>query len=203
MATSSPGTAAPPAAHAVSQPQTEVHILGTPISSLKQYRSYVTNIRALKHGLNQTFRIIVFLGEFDKNPFKWHTEYNVVGRVTMLGRSPNTKCDRCRDDLQSGLIASGTVPLTSAILQDIHAKKLRSLEPEDVVPYLAKNLHWRVTLFDGHEKSVTEVPGLKVSVASVGVTVGEDGIPTYEKDYETHVEATTGKPAGLNSEDEA
>lgn len=175
--------------------------LGT-IVAAKQYQSYVTNIRALKHGLHQTFRVIVFLGEFNKDPFSWHTEYNVVGRVTMLGRSPESECGRCHHDKARNLMATGSVPLTSALLQDIHAGKLRSLEPDDVVPYLAQHLHWRVTIFSGHEKTVSEVPGLKVSVASVKVTVGEDGLPSYSREFVTRPQATAGKPGGLNNADE-
>ena len=40
-----------------------------------------------------------------------------------------------------------------------------------------------MTLFDGGERSAVEVPGLKVSVASTQVVIGEDGLPNYSGDY--------------------
>jgi tyrosinase len=73
-----------------------------------------------------------------------------------------------------------------------------SLEAVDVVPYLREGLAWRVTLFDGGERSADEVPGLKVSVASTQVVIGEDGLPNYSGEYRVWPEITEGKPGGLS-----
>jgi tyrosinase len=169
-----------------------------------RYNDWVVNIRTLKHGLGQTFRVIVFLGDFSPSPSDWagNAEYNTVGRVTMLGRNSDTQCGKCQEDQENDLMIAGAVPLTSALLQDIAAGKLQSLEPKDVVPHLKTDLHWRVKLFDGTEYPVDQVPRLKVSVCSMPVSLGEDGVPVYSGDYTIHKEATAGKAAGLGEDEE-
>jgi tyrosinase len=158
-------------------------------------------MRAQKHGLGASFRLLVFLGAFDESsPQTWDTEFNCVGRVSVLGRDPaETQCDKCQGDAASELMVSGTVPLTSALLQDIVEGELASLDAAEVVPHLKAKLAWKVTLFDGEERAVAEVPGLKVSVASTRVTIGEDGLPDYSGEYTVWPEVTEGKPAGLNA----
>lgn len=104
--------------------------------------------------------------------------------------------------MEDELVVAGAVPLTSALLQDIAAEKLGSLEVEDVVPYLRKQLHWRVKLWTGETLPVGEVPGLKVSVCSSRVRLDEDGIPAYSGEYTTHTEVTAGRVGGLGDDDE-
>ncbi|KAF2194899.1 Di-copper centre-containing protein [Zopfia rhizophila CBS 207.26] len=168
----------------------------------RTYTEWITNLRTVKHGLSQTFRVYVFLGDFNPDPASWPTEYNVVGRFTVLGRGGDTQCSKCQQDQAEELVVTGTVPLTSALLQDIVEGQLASLKPEDVEPYLVKNLHWRVTVFDGSEKPRDEVPGLKVSVVSTNVRIGDDGIPIYSGEYQAHPNITDGRPAGLAGDDE-
>ncbi|KAK3335847.1 tyrosinase precursor [Cercophora scortea] len=168
-----------------------------------KYTEWIVNVRAEKHGLGQSFRLLVFLGAFNPDPESWDLEFNCVGRVSVLGRNHETKCSKCRVDTANGLMVSGTVPLTSALLQDIVAGQVPSLKPEDVVPYLRENLAWKVSLFSGEEKNVLDVPGLEVSVASTEVTIGEDGLPNYSGQYQVHPEVTQGKPAGHGRVDDA
>ncbi|KXX72895.1 Tyrosinase [Madurella mycetomatis] len=170
-----------------------------------RYTDWIVNVRAQKHGLGQPFRVIVFLGPFDESdPAGWDMEFNCVGRVSVLARGgETTQCAKCHVDAADELMVSGTVPLTSALLQDIMEDEdsgLTSLRPEEVVPYLREKLTWKVTLFDGEERDVAAVPGLKVSVASTEVTIDEeDGLPDYSDEYTIHAEVTEGKPAGLRA----
>ena len=123
-----------------------------------------------------------------------------MGRVSILGRDPTeTQCGKCRSDAAGELMVSGTVPLTSALLQDIVEGEVASLDPAVVVPHLKEKLKWKVTLFSGEERDAAEVPGLKVSVASTKVTIGEDGLPQYSHEYTVWPEITDGKPAGLGA----
>lgn len=165
------------------------------------YTEWITNLRTIKHGLNQTFRVYIFLGDFNPDPSTWPTEYNVVGRFTVLGRESDTSCEKCQQDRDDELIVTGTVPLTSALLQDIVAQQLGSLEPGEVQPYLERHLHWRVTVFDGSEVPRDQVPGLKVSVVSTQVRIGDDAVPVYSGVYEQHPRITDGRPAGLSAGD--
>jgi tyrosinase len=122
--------------------------------------------------------------------------------VSVLSRGGTTdtttgQCGKCHTDAAEELMVSGTVPLTSALLQDIVEGEVASLKPEDVVPHLKEKLAWRVALFDGEERAVEGVPGLKVSVASTEVVIGEDGLPDYSGVYRVWPEITEGKPAGV------
>lgn len=200
------------------------------------YTEWITNIRALKHGLGQTFRVYVFLGDFNHDPTTWATEYNVVGRFTALGRGHNhtqyaphshseapdradpsshshipprpepsppspppdrKKCHKCKVDADEDLHIAGSVPLTTALLQDIVEGKLHSLDKDDVEPYLHKNMHWRVTLIDGTEIPRENVPALKVGVVSTKVKILEDGMPEHTDEYECHPLITDGRPGGF------
>lgn len=116
----------------------------------------------------------------------------------MLGRdASSTQCAKCVGDAADELMVSGTVPLTSALLQDIVDGDVADLAEEHVVPYLREKLAWRVTLFDGEEVDVANVPGLRISVASTRVTIGEDGLPDYSGEYRVWPEVTEGKAGGL------
>jgi tyrosinase len=68
-------------------------------------------------------------------------------------------------------MVSGTIPLTHALINDIGAGHLKSLDPKDVNPYLAQNLKYRVTLSDDTAIGNGDVPSLKISVVSVDVQI--------------------------------
>lgn len=166
------------------------------------YTEWITNLRAVKHGLSQTFRVFVFLGDFNPDPATWPFEENLVGRFTVLGRAPDTGCEKCKVDQEDKLVVTGTVPLTTALLKEIVAGRLQGLGSEEVEPYLVRHLHWRVTLFNGEEKDRSEVPGLKVAVVSTEARIGEDGTPIFGAEYTMHPAITDGRPAGLLPDDD-
>ncbi|RDI85950.1 hypothetical protein Vi05172_g3981 [Venturia inaequalis] len=174
----------------------------TTLATAKTYTEYITNLRAEKHGLDQTFTVYIFLGDFNPDPQTWPFEYNTVGRFTVLGRAPDTPCTKCLNDAADRLVVTGTVPLTSALLQDIVAGSLSGLSTEEVVPHLVRNLHWRIVGFDGVEIAREGVPGLKVAVCSTVVGVGEGGGPVYDGEWVTHREVSDGRPGGLGGDDE-
>jgi tyrosinase len=197
---------APPTPHTKSEPSSTTVPLNIPVHFAhlvknRTYTEWITNLRTIKHALNQTFRVYVFLGDFISEPTTWATEHNDVGRFTVFGRDAATSCSKCQQDRSDDLIVTGTVPLTSALLQDIVEGRLASLEPSDVEPYLERHLHWRVTMFDGSEVRREDVPGLKVGVVSTQVRIGEDGVPVYSGVYEQYPGVTDGRPAGLRAGD--
>lgn len=181
----------------------EVHPKIASMIATQKYTEWVTNVRVVKHSLGQTFRVMIFLGDFNSNPETWPFEHSLVSRVTVLGRgNTNKNCDKCRADAAKDFVVTGTVSLTSALLQDIADGRLASLDKEDVVPYLQKNLHWRVSLFDGSERARDQVDGLKVGVCSTQVQIGQNGIPVYSGTYDVHMDITHGRPAGLGHGDQ-
>lgn len=100
------------------------------------------------------------------------------------------------------MIVTGTVPLTTAILKQVKEGNIGSLDKENVLPWLTRNLHWRVTLADGTDKRREEVEGLKVSVVTTEVSLSATGLPQYSGVYEIHSEVTDGRPAGHNDGDQ-
>ena len=78
---------------------------------------------------------------------------------------------------------------------------LGSLEKANVLPYLTRNLHWRVTGSDGSDIRREDVAGLKVSVVTTEVSIQQGGFPRYSGVYEVHPEVTEGRPAGCGDGD--
>ena len=115
--------------------------------------------------------------------------------MTVLGPGNGSQCGKCRVDTANGLMVSNTLPLTSALLQDISEGLLTGLEPVDVVPHLRPNLKWNVTLFTSAQRAVAGAPDFRISVASTRVTIGADKLPIHSGEYEVHPELTHGKPA--------
>ena len=112
-----------------------------------KYLEWITNLRALKHGLGGSFSVHIFLGDFQRdNPSSWPFDPNHVGSFTVLGDSADTGCGKCQQDHHSNLQITGQIPLTIALAERYLAHHLNDLTPNSVVPYLQKNLHWRVTL---------------------------------------------------------
>lgn len=112
----------------------------------KEYNEWITNIRVQKHCLGGAFQVHVFVGDVPVEIDEWITHANNVGTFTVLGSNPaTTSCGKCKSDADQNLIVTGVVPLTEALLESIGKGQIRDLEPEHVVPYLTKELHWRVT----------------------------------------------------------
>jgi tyrosinase len=171
--------------------------LPLPPPKARSYTEYICNIKVPKHILHQTFRVHIFLGDFDGATNTWHTQDALIGTFAVFGKDPSTTgCEKCKDDAEENVIVTGTVPLTSAIVKQYKQGNIGSLDKENVLPWLTKNLHWRVTLADGTDKPREEVEGLKVSLVTTEVTLPVGGFPQYSGVYEVHPEVTDGRPAG-------
>jgi tyrosinase len=55
-----------------------------------------------------------------------------------------TGCERCRDQAEAHKLVTGTIPLTGALGDKLGKYKIGSLEHAEVIPYLKKELHWRI-----------------------------------------------------------
>ncbi|KAH8787772.1 common central domain of tyrosinase-domain-containing protein [Hyaloscypha finlandica] len=174
----------------------------------RSYTEYIVNIKAPKHLLGQSYRVHIFLGEFNSDIKTWNTQdalvgtFAVFGKETAPGRDDETKCGKCKDDAEKNTIITGTVPLTAQIIGEVKKSHCGSLDKGNVLPYLKDNLHWRVTLADGMERNRDEVPGLVVSVVSTEVALPEGNRPKYSGVYTVHPEVTAGRPAGLGADAE-
>lgn len=164
------------------------------------FTEYIVNIKTPKHILQQSYVVHIFLGPFDGALNTWATQDALVGNFAVFGKERESAgCGKCKEDAEANVEITGTVPLTAALLKEFKKGTLGGLGKENVLPWLRDNLHWRVTLADGTEKSREEVPGLKVSVVSTEVALPVGGFPVYSGVYEVHNEVTDGRPAGLNT----
>ncbi|KAI9673898.1 MAG: hypothetical protein M1817_002104 [Caeruleum heppii] len=167
----------------------------------ERHREYIANIQVQNHALPTSFFVHIFVGDFDPTPDTWSFEPNLVGSHCVFAHSQsNGTCSMCKAEAsheEEGKV-TGTIPLTSALLEDIKAGRLKSLEPVDVEPYLKQNLHWRVTSTDDADIARDTVPNLKVSVVSSEVTkpANEHELPSWGP-FTTHYDVTDARPAGL------
>lgn len=138
---------------------------------------WIANIQVKKYALTKSFFVHVFLGPFKDDPSSWSFEPNLVGTHCVFAKL-STSGSIAADPHQ---IVTGTIPLTSALLDDIEEGQLKSLKDEDVEPYLMENLKYRITLLDNTEVSNKSVPSLKIEVVSSVVTMGmgDHELPTW------------------------
>ena len=83
------------------------------------------------------FNILVFVGTVPEEARQWRSSASYVGSHSVLrGRLPS---DGNKSDER--YVTEGFIPLNAALAKQTD---LKSFEPDDVVPYLKENLHWRV-----------------------------------------------------------
>ncbi|APA08416.1 hypothetical protein SS1G_13364 [Sclerotinia sclerotiorum 1980 UF-70] len=154
-----------------------------------QYTEWIANIQAKKFALSKSFFVHVFLGPFKDDPSSWSFEPNLVGTHCVFAKLSSSGAVAA----DPNQLVTGTMPLTSALLDDISQGLLKSLNEEDVKPYLKKNLHYRVTLLDDTEIDNSAVPSLTITVVSATVqqsTVDHE-LPKWGP-MNSHIELSTG-----------
>jgi len=180
-----------------------------------KYLEWLTNIKAEKHTLDGAYSVHVFLGPpQEPNVALWAASPTYVGIFDPLGQSRDTGCSKCVDDQRDHTQVTGQIPLTLALVERYLAGIIKDLSPEAVVPYLTKELHWRVVkvgaqflIHNGGAAIVTQpeqkdgtvlenrgaVDGLTVAVVSNEVTIPEDNdkLPIYSPEVKFWPEITT------------
>jgi len=173
------------------------------IDDNRHYHEWIANITVEKYAAKKSLYVHIFLGDFTTDPSKWGEDPNLVGtHVIFANNMQFTGCERCRDAAEKHKLVTGTIPLTGALGDRLGAAKVAHLSADEVVPYLRRNLHWRMQDQDGTEIHRVDVPSLKVSVAHSEVTA-----PTSLAEFPTWGEAsnqtavTTGRVGGANEND--
>ncbi|CAK7220176.1 hypothetical protein SBRCBS47491_004101 [Sporothrix bragantina] len=127
-----------------------------------EYREWVANIHAQKQALNSTFFIDLFLGDWPNDTTTWSYAPNLVGTMSVFAAPGGAMAGM---DTSAGH-SSGTIPLTSALVQKIASGELTSLEPFAVEPYLLENLHYGIIMADGVVVEPDAVAGLGITIVS-------------------------------------
>ena len=163
-----------------------------------------------KFTLSGSFDILFFIGDFAPAAGKWFRDRNMVGTIFNWANNEMESCPNCRVQAGGGLLLGDGIQLTHSLLdliksgQMVNGLRLESLEPEDVVPFLTRNLHWRILDNFGQERQREEVGGLKVQVMErlVSLPLLEGDAHVFEE-YTVHADITHGRPGGLNRGEEA
>jgi len=163
-----------------------------------------------KFSLDGSFVINFFLGDFTPNAGEWVLDGHLAGQSAVFASDrlridAEGGCEDCRIQEQEGLVYGDTVGLTEALLvyygkqEDAHGRKVANLKPEVVVPFLTRNLHWRIESARDGDVARESIPSLKIGVFSevlhLPTTVTD--LPRYEE-RRLHYEITAGRPNGLN-----
>ena len=97
------------------------------------------------------------------------------------------------------MIVSATIPLTSALLDNIAKGSLKSLDPADVTEFLGKNFQYRLTTLDDVEVGNDKIPSLTISLvgAPVQMPANPNELPVWG-DMVSYVDITTGGGMSYN-----
>jgi tyrosinase len=155
-----------------------------------EYREWIANIQVKKNALAEPFFIHIFIGPFKTDdPASWSFEPNLVGSHFVFTKAINSTCPSC----DPNQLVTATIPLNSALLDEVHHGKLPSMQPRDVEPFLMQHLKYRITRTNDEEVGNGRCPSLKINIVSANVTMPADGseLPKWGKMI-GHMDVSTG-----------
>lgn len=150
---------------------------------------YTANIACQGFALGGSYNVYVFLGSpASEAPTSWASDSNLCG----------THSNFAAPGMTTKTLVTGDIPLTSSLVDRLAVGQLASLNKNITLPYLTKNLQWRVMKSDGTSVPNDKVPGLSVAVRSAPVKAAssDSEFPSFGK-WEDHQECTHGKPGGV------
>ncbi|KAF2839440.1 Di-copper centre-containing protein [Patellaria atrata CBS 101060] len=137
--------------------------------------------------------------------------------VPKVEKEKHSTCGNCARQQEDRRMLADTAPLTQSLLKyirlgeavpdaddieqgDLPGVAVRSLESDDVVPFLKRNLHWRVVRSDGEEIPRDQLEEFKVFVTQRGLTLPKNNfdVPIYDP-AELKWDVTDNRPGGLAS----
>jgi tyrosinase len=95
--------------------------------------------------LDNSFSIIYMVGKFNDDAKSLILEPAFAG-LDHIFTSPMEICDSCGNQDVQDVIVSGTTPITSILLDYVGIGALDSMKSQHVVPFLVKNLKWRIVV---------------------------------------------------------
>ncbi|KAK0657626.1 hypothetical protein B0T16DRAFT_434124 [Cercophora newfieldiana] len=140
-----------------------------------RYREWIVNVRVRKQAIPEPFSVHVFLGDVPSDPQQWSLTKSHIGMVGVFSS------DEFYGMSTGQLDVSGTVPLTTSLINKVIARELASLEPRDVKKYLGAKLCRRVLGVSGKIYDVSQVKGLVTEVVSsvVKAPATEEELPEW------------------------
>lgn len=109
--------------------------------TVTEWWNWSVRIRVRRIELGRSFTVLVFLGSVPADPAKWFTSKNLVGKSHVFASRASGSCKTCPQ--QNNVIYEGFVHLNRGFGRLAPPQIKLPYNPEAVVPYLDKNLHWR------------------------------------------------------------
>ena len=94
--------------------------------------------------MDGSFTIFYIVGDATRAPGTSYTALPGFVGITHIFTAPRELCSDCDRQEDENVRVSNTTPITSQFLGYIVRSDLNSMEPEDVQPFLVKNLKWRI-----------------------------------------------------------
>ncbi|KAF8171240.1 tyrosinase [Mycena galopus ATCC 62051] len=152
---------------------------------------WTARIQVKKYEVGGSFLVLLFLGGVPSDPKQWRTSPNYVGAHHVFANSVPDRCANCRTHQDAE--TEGFVHLNDGIIEH---SGLDSLEPDVVVPYLKRDLHWRVQKAGGEPVDLEKVPSLEVAVFATPLTFPPDSHFPVPGERHHHHEITHGRQGG-------
>ena len=169
----------------------------SPVVKDGKYHQWQINIRVNKFETPTSFKIYFFTSSpiSPSSPSSWDSDPSLVASYPVLRTMSNPTANPVT-------MIFGIVPLTRNLLSLVAEGRLENLDVEKVVPYLTKNLQWRVVTSTGEVLQTEGVKSLKVYVLDqvVRPPKGASDFPSYGR-ATPHREITEGKAGGLQKGD--
>ncbi|GAB7366278.1 hypothetical protein MBLNU230_g7835t1 [Neophaeotheca triangularis] len=166
-------------------------------------RQYQANVLSQKHALNGSYAIYLFMGDAPATSSEWSTAPNLVGTHAVFGALTSDQATQAPWNAirthDKNVIVTGTIPLTSTLVDKVVSGELACLEEADVEAYLKQQLTWRVAMFDNSIIPPSAVGNLEISIATAEVepAADEGAFPSWG-DFKTLTAVTQGKPGGCS-----
>ncbi|KAF2501891.1 Di-copper centre-containing protein [Lophium mytilinum] len=184
---------------------------GDPAPASWQSNDYVVNVVYERFALEgRPYSITFFLGDVPStSAYDFADDLTAIGRVynfssEVEGRGVDESgCASCKELRDENALSSGQVILTDYLIERItlgeaqRGLTLGSLDQVEVIEYLRKNLHWRITDFYENIIPKENMPSLKISVATAqGTHFSEASKPSQYSAYTMLWDTTEGRLGG-------
>lgn len=154
---------------------------------------YDANIQTPRYALNGPYSIYVFPGKPNsEEPSSWVFDPTLIGTMGVTS-APGM------DGMET--IISGSIPLTTTLRKLVRDAgfDLDNLSPTDVVPYLRKNMEWRIAAAGGRVVDPASLNGFSITVVSSSAEQAASGALPQFADFVPQLNVTQGQAGGTNS----
>ncbi|KAF2165127.1 hypothetical protein M409DRAFT_67411 [Zasmidium cellare ATCC 36951] len=148
---------------------------------------YTCHVQTPRYTLNGSYIVYVFDSPAKSNDSStWLGDEGCAGIIGVLAGGEMANPD---------VHLSGAIPLTTHLQKRVEQGKLPSMAEKNAVPYLTKNLHWRIAR-EGKEINIQNVPTFNAAVFSGTSNKPSEGSLGTWNSYVPQVEVTKGKAGG-------